>query len=600
MTPAGSRSPDLRAAAGLERSRAVTAIVLVVYVALAVAIFEVAWRRPGDTFPGDRGDPVFFIWCLGWVPHQVLQFGNPLYTTDLNHPFGANLMWNTSVVFPALVLAPITLAFGPVASYDVLVTAGLALSAWCAFLAARVYVRRQMAAGVAGLVYGFSPAMTAQSLGHPNFTVALFPPLVLLALDEVLVRRRRAPWRVGVLLGLAAAAQLLTGEELLLTTAVLAAVTLTLAAVLHPGHVRSGLGRLLPALAVGGSVALALGAAPLYVQFFGPQRVPHVLRHTAFIGTDLWSFLVPTSILQLTTPAALDLSRHFRMNLSEVNAYLGLPLILLLGLAVALLARRRPVVPLAGVSILLVALLALGPHLVVAGRDTGIPLPWAVVERLPLVDDVLPSRLASFVYLWIGIVLAVLLDVAWDRGALAGVGAGVAVAVALAPLVPRLPYPTSRFQAPAFFLPGGQVSHIPAGSVALVTPLAEAGSTSAMAWQAAAGYRFRMPEGLVLVPDPSTDAPILGPYLPELGRALTGLEQGQAEPLTPDLRCRALEELAGRGVGTVVAGPSAGRDRTVAWLSDLLERPPASSGGVEVWWGVDPTGLARARGCPGS
>jgi hypothetical protein len=599
VTPVGPGPADPRPVAPSERSRAVAAALLLLYVALAVAIFEVAWRRPGDTFPGDRGDPVFFIWCLGWVPHQVLQLGNPFFTTDLNHPFGVNLMWNTSMVFPALVLAPITLAFGPVASYDVLVTAGLALSAWCAFLAARVYVRRPLAAGVAGLVYGFSPAMMAQSLGHPNFTVALFPPLVLLALHELLVRRRWPPWRVGGLLGLAAAAQLLTGEELLLTTAVLAVVTLALAAVLHPGQVRSGLGRLLPALAAGGSVALVLTAVPLSVQFLGPQRVPHVLRHTAFIGTDLWSFLVPTPVLQLTTPAALDLSRHFRMNPSEVNAYLGLPLILLLGLAVALLARPRPVVRLAGVSIPLVALLALGPHLVVTGRDTGVPLPWAAIQGLPLLDDVLPSRLASFIYLWAGVVLAVLLDAAWDRGAPAGVAATVAVAVALAPLVPRLPYPTSRFQAPAFFLPGGQVSRIPAGSVALVTPLAEAGSTSAMAWQTVAGYRFRMPEGLVLVPDPSTGAPILGPYLPELGRALTGLEQGQAEPLTPGLRCRALEELADRGVTTVVAGPSAGRDRTVAWLSDLLERPPASSGGVEVWWRVDPAGLARARGCPG-
>jgi hypothetical protein len=568
------------------------------YGALAVALFGPAWRSPGDTFPGDLGDPILFIWCLGWVPHQLLHLGNPLLTTDLNSPFGANLMWNTSVIFPAVFLAPITLTFGPVAAYDAMVTAGIALSAWCAFLAARRYVQRQVAASVAGLLYGFSPAMMAQSLGHPNFTIALFPPLVLLALDEILVRRRRPPWLVGGLLGLATAAQLLTGEELLLTTFLLAVAALTVVALLHLSHAGIGAKQLLPALAVGGPVALALAAYPLFVQFFGPQRLLHVLQHTVFLGTDLESFVVPTSILWFTTPAALDLSQHFRMNLSEVNAYLGFPMIVVLGLAVALLARQRLIVRLAGVSMLLVAVLALGPHLVVAGRDMHITLPWIALENVPLLDDVLPSRLASFIFLWSGIVLAVLVDVAMGRGRLVGTAAVAAVAIALVPLFPRLPYPTSQLQPPAFFLSGGEVSRVAAGSVVLVSPLAGAGSTSAMAWQMVADYRFRMPEGALLVPDPRTHAPILGPYLPYLGAALTGLERGQAEPLTAGFRCQVLTEMAKREVGVVVVGPSTNRQRIVAWLTDLLERSPASSGGVEVWWQVDPAGLARARGCP--
>jgi len=597
LRPADGRRSDLAAGVRSERSHLTAAVLLLSYGAIAVALFGPAWRSPRDTFPGDLGDPVLFLWCLGWVPHQLIHLGNPLLTTDLNAPFGVNLMWNTSVIFPALALAPVTLAFGPVASYDVMVTAGLALSAWCAFLAARRYVRHDLAAGVAGLLYGFSPAMMAQSLGHPNFTIALFPPLVLLAFDEILVRRRRSPRLVGGLLGLAAAAQLLTGEELLLTTAILAALTLALAAALHPGHVGPGVRRLLPALAIGGLVFLVLVAYPLSVQFLGPQRVPHVLSHTAFLGTDLDSFVVPTAILQFTTPAALGLSRHFRMNPSEVNAYLGLPLILLLALALPVLARSRPVARLAGISIPLVAVLALGPHLIVAGRDTQVLLPWTALENLPLVDDVLPSRLASFLFLWVGIVLAVLLDLAMGLGMLAGAAGLLAITVALAPLLPHLPYPTSQLRPPAFFLPGGEVSEVAQGSVVLVTPLARAGSTSAMAWQMTAGYRFRMPEGTVLVPVPGTGAPLLGPYLPHLGTALAGLELGQVRPLTPGLRCQALGEMAQREVGTVVAGPSANQGRTVVWLTDLLGRPPMPSGGVEVWWHVNPRRLAQAQGC---
>ncbi len=224
-------------------------------------------------------------------------------------------------------------------------------------------------------------------------------------------------------------------------------------------------------------------------------------------------------------------------------------------------------------------------------------MPWTALENLPLVDDVLPSRLASFLFLWVGIVLAVLLDLAMGLGMLAGAAGLLAITVALAPLLPHLPYPTSQLRPPAFFLPGGEVSEVAQGSVVLVTPLARAGSTSAMAWQMTAGYRFRMPEGTVLVPVPGTGAPLLGPYLPHLGTALAGLELGQVRPLTPGLRCQALGEMAQREVGTVVAGPSANQGRTVVWLTDLLGRPPMPSGGVEVWWHVNPRRLAQAQGC---
>ncbi len=58
-------------------------------------------------------------------------------------------------------------------------TGAVALSAWCCFLAARRLVASTAAAAVAGLVYGFSRAMVAQSLRHPHVTLAMFPPLAI-------------------------------------------------------------------------------------------------------------------------------------------------------------------------------------------------------------------------------------------------------------------------------------------------------------------------------------------------------------------------------------------------------------------------------------
>ena len=56
-----------------------------------------------------------------------------------------------------------------------------------------------------GLIYGFSPAIRVQS-HHLHMSLAFLVPLMLLALDELLVRQRRSPWLVGTGLGLMAGA----------------------------------------------------------------------------------------------------------------------------------------------------------------------------------------------------------------------------------------------------------------------------------------------------------------------------------------------------------------------------------------------------------
>src|SRR5207247_281174 len=75
---------------------------------------------------------------------------------------------------------------------------------------------------ICGLLYGFSPALVAQSLGHPQIAVAIIPPLMLLALDDILVRQHHSFLRSGALLGVLGAAQLLAGEALLAAEAIVA------------------------------------------------------------------------------------------------------------------------------------------------------------------------------------------------------------------------------------------------------------------------------------------------------------------------------------------------------------------------------------------
>jgi hypothetical protein len=408
----------------------------------------------------------------------------------------------------------------------------------------------------------------------------MFPPVVLILLNEVLVRQRRSPLVMGGLLGLASAVQLLTGEEILATTVLTAAGGTVLLCILHPRQVAARVPRALAALAAAAVTFGILAAYPLTFQFFGPQRVSGVLQPPNTYVSDLLAFVAPPQAVQLSTQASIALTGGFTGNASENDAYVGIPLILLFT-AGAVLRWGRPAVRWAALMTAGIALLSLGPQLHVAGRVTTVPLPWAVIGRLPLMESVLPGRLMLFAFLGIGIVLADVVDAAARASRRRTVLATGALVVALIPLFPRLPYVSTDARAPAFFEPGGGVAQVSPGSVVLVTPFSNSHSSDAMYWQATAGYGFRMPEGEVFVPGPT-----LGPSPSFLQTTLQGLDHGRAAWTAAEDRARALHELSAAGVTTIVAGPSPGQDRIVEYLTSLLGRPPVRTQGVDVWWDV--------------
>jgi hypothetical protein len=551
-----------------------------VFVVLAVLLFSSTWAHPATAWIGDDRDPHLFIWYLGWLPHQLAAGQSPLFTTYLNYPGGANLMWNTAVFAPATLLWPVTAAFGPVVSYNVMATAALALTAWCGFLAARSFVANDLLAGAAGLLYGFSPYMVAQATRHPHVTLAMFPPVALILLNEILVRQRRSPLVMGGLLGVASAAQLLTGEEILATTVLVAAGGTVLLCLLHPREIAVRAPRTLPALAAATVSFGIMAAYPLAFQFFGPLRVSGVLQPPNTYVSDLLAFVAPPEAMRFSTKASLALTSGFTGNASENGAYVGIPLILLFTVA-AVLRWRRPAVRWAALMTVGIALLSLGPQLHVAGHVTGIPLPWTVIGNLPLMQSVLPARLMLFAFLGIGIVVVDLVSAAVSAGRRQTVLAAGALVVALIPLAPRVPFVSTEARAPAFFEPGGGAARMSPGSIVLVTPFSNSHSSDAMYWQAAAGYTFRMPEGEAFVPGPT-----LGPSPSFLQTTLRGFDEGRAAPTSREDRARALHELSALGVTTVVAGPSPGQDRIVGYFTSLLGRPPVWTQGVDVWWNV--------------
>ena len=253
------------------------------------------------------------------------------------------------------------------------------------------------------------------------------------------------------------------------------------------------------------AVALVMASAiivwPLSVQFGGPQKIHGDIQKTNY-SNDLQSFILPGWPQALTWDGAGELVAGFA---GGNSAYLGLPLLLVL-VVLGVRWRANPVVRAGLVLLAVAAVLSLGPTLLVGGRDTGIPLPWAFFENLPLLPSLIPSRLAQLTALFAGLLLAVFLSAGWRRGGWGRPAAVVVAVVVLASLWPSSTVPSGKVTTPAFFT-GPAVRTLPRDSVVLVLPWAYRRTALAMTWQAEAGLWYRMPGGYFIGPQKDSDLP---------------------------------------------------------------------------------------------
>jgi hypothetical protein len=579
-----------RIAAALRREGPPAFAALLLYLGCALLLTADAWREPSARWIGGCCDPQQSIWFLQWLPFAVRNGADPLFTTMLNAPDGVNLMWNSAMTPLAALAAAPTLVGGPVFAYDVMIVAAIALDGWLAWLVLRRYAPGPVGPLVGGLVYAFSPYVASHAAHHLNLTTAWAPPLFLLVLDELLVRRRLPPWMLGVALGLISAVQLLASEELLATSVIAAGVLVLVLAACRPHDVGDGLRRLVPALAVATLTFLPLAARPLWMQFAGPQRIDGAVLSPAGFSTDLLNLVVPTRYQLFAPEVATDLSHRFSGLYHEAGAYLGLPLLVLLVVAAARRwADLRIRVPFLVAIVLLV--LSLGPHLTVGGETTALPLPWLPVASLPLLDNVITARFALYAWLAIAVIVAVVAD-EWAALPLRRAAPRLAVlAVALLLVVPA-PIGSSAVPQPAFFA-RWQEQGIGTDETVLVAPYFTNGAGAApMLWAALAGNAVRMPEAYAYVPRPDGSAGYGSPptQVSDIMEAIQ--DRGVVIVARGPVRDTVARELAEKDVRHVIVGPMEHQGQMAAFFEDLLGRPPEPVDGVLLWRDVDRGGVA--------
>ncbi len=459
------------------------------YLAVSLIYFARALPgHPGEFYIGRDTDPPQTMWFFNWWRFSLAHGLNPFFTDWVWAPSGVNLAWTAIVPILAWVSIPLQITMGEPAAYNVIVTFALPLAAFSAFLLCRRVTGSFWPSVLGGYIFGFSPYMLGQVLGHLNL-VAVFPvPLIVLStlkkLDGEISARRFA-----ILLGVLLTVQFLCFPELFMTVTMVGGFAFLLALALFGSELRARLaGLIAPAIAgyaMAGAVLspylfymLARGSSPAPV--WGPGRY----------SADLLAFLVPAETLMLgMARAATEITRNFQGNIYENGAYLGIAIILF----VEVFRRRywrEPVGKFLTILLIAIVIAAIGPTLHIAGMQ-GVSMPWAIAWRLPFISIALPVRFMMYAFLVVAIMAAMWFSASPARPLTKWIAAAL-ILISIAPN-PHPSFWVSSLDTPAFFTDRTYASELEPREIILPLPWAQRGNS--MYWQMKSDMYFRMAGG---------------------------------------------------------------------------------------------------------
>ena len=578
-----------------------TAIVIVAYFSLSVIPYWSFWTAGGTRIAGKGGDLSTDAWFLEWVGYAMIHLHNPLVTDWGNYPHGVNGVTNLSMPLLGVLGTPVTLAFGAFGTTTLFFTLAFPLSALSAYVFISRWVRWRPAAFGGGLLYGFSPYLAAQGGSHLNLVFVPLPPLIFLMLAQIASDRTRRPWRWGTVLALLCTAQFFISAEILVSTVIVGAIGLFIAAAVNRADARDRWRFAAHAIGFAAGITALLLAYPLWLLTAGPARISGPVQQTSLYRGNLLAPLIPDSSMHFRVTGWLPLANTFSGTTSENGLYVGLPLLMLL-IAGAIALWRHPLMKMAALTTVAAFIVSLGSRLTV-GRYVwmAVPLPEAALTHIPVLDNTIATRYSLYVMLGAAMMFALTIEALRERLQVgrqdqddrrkahavgAPLGCAALVGLALLPLVPAWPYWARVTQVPRYFS-SALVTAVPQGSVAMLYPFPAADNAIPMLWQVAAGMRFKSPGGRFVIPAPDSVGTPASDRQVLVGQALTRLADGQMPALTPSLRLALRAQFRSWDVQAVLVQPTGRRPALVIpFFEWLLGRPPdTQSGGISAWHG---------------
>jgi dolichyl-phosphate beta-glucosyltransferase len=400
--------------------------------------------------------------------------------------------------------------------------------------------------------------------------------LLPLILDRLLrLAAGGAVRRDAVILGLLTTCQLFLGEEILLITAIGAALYAVGFVLARPAVLRTAARPLAGGLLLGGVVALVLAGFPLHHQLFGPGSFDHLFwtpanKPGAFPGLSGDSLFGDRA----SAAAAAGPADH--------NSDFGWPALVLAAVLVVVL-RANPIAAACAVMGVGAAVLSLGETIPIG--DGSVPGPWRLLQDLPLFNSLIENRLSFLDLPALGILVALGLAEVHRRfdGPRRFAALGV-VAVALLPLTPTPLVVQPVVTTPGFFAEGAWKSYVGAGRSVVTVPLPQQVYQDPMHWQIEADLGFALAGGYFVGPSPYADVGVYG-AAPRPTSDLFNEVQATGRPavVTDAARSAAASDLAYWQADLVFVPDGYAAEAKRQTVTGLLGRPGLRVDGGWVW-----------------
>ena len=297
-----------------------------------------------------------------------------------------------------------------------------------------------------------------------------------------------------------------------------------------------------------------------YLLAFGHPGGP--IWPPSYFCADLIGFLVPRQTIWWgSADFATAISRRFAGDIMENGDYLGIALIVFVEVF-----RRvywpKPAGKFLTILFLAIIVAAMGPTLHTAGVP-GFPMPWAILQHLPLIENILPVRFMMYAFLVVAVMVAMWFAAAASSLQTKFVAAAIIV-VSIAPN-PHASFWVSSLDLPAFFGNRTYATELQPREIILPLPWAQKGNS--IYWQLKSDMYFRLAGGWTgIAPFEFDRMPIVNYFY------------GETDLPEPGDQLKAY--LARFGVTAIVADPSYGGFRAIQPALESLGVTTEQSGGI--------------------
>jgi hypothetical protein len=235
-------------------------ILILVYQGAGIAATWPRFTYLADGKLPATSDVSSYVWDLWWNSHQLFHLNSPFFTDYMAAPVGTHLAFSTLIPLAGWLTAPITVLFGPSASFTLLTIVTPGLLCYAMYRAAKLWLN-EPGAIVAGAFFGLSSMLLWQNWYHVNIALGtIFLPMTL----EAAVRFRRHPRLApAIALGVALGASILINQESTIVAIVIAVLTLVPWLIAAAFRNRALLRKAIKPLALGALVGLVVAGPEL-------------------------------------------------------------------------------------------------------------------------------------------------------------------------------------------------------------------------------------------------------------------------------------------------------------------------------------------------